>query len=260
MTIKTRSVFYYIDPVTSSNRLMNFIEPTQDNIELTANVEVGGRSIENLTNAIARAMNDAGKLEYTVDFNRTSRLVTISSNDTFNLLVDTGSNAGLSTYSLIGFNGGDRTGSSTYESDAIVGSQYIPQFFLQEYKDDTNNSEGIEAAVNESADGVIEVVTFGFRSFLEFNISFATNKVQSKGSYLDNDPNAIENLNEFLRFCIQKNELEMMKDKNNRDEFVTILLDRTRASGTGTAYELRELISRGLDEYYETGALRFRVL
>ena len=260
MTIKTKPAFYFIDAVTAQNNLLNFIEPTQDNIELTASVEVGGRSIEKLMTNITRAMNDAGKNTYTVVFDRDTRLVTISGDGDFDLLIDTGSNSGLSIFSLIGFNGADLTGLATYTGDSVIGGVYLPQFFPQSYKDNANNVEGINASVNESAEGIVEVITFGDRSFIEMNLKYITNRKQGKGGSLDNNPNAVEQANEFLQFCIKKNELEIMKDRDDRNSFFTILLERTRASSDGVSYELRELISQGLDEYYETGTLRFRVV
>ena len=258
MTIKTRSVFYYVDGITSDNNLMNFIEPNQANIELTGTLQIGTYSMSQLVIEVQRALNDAGENTYTVTFDRATRIMTIAADDDFNLLVTTGSNAGLSVWSLIGFTS-DKTGSATYDSDEAFGSAYKPQYLLQSYKDVDNNVEGIRSSVNESASGVVEVVTFGNRSFYEMNIKWITDRVVSKSSFLENNQNALTEARSFLSFCITKQNLEFMKDETNRDTFDIVLLESTRASRQGTSYELRELlIGEGLDEYYETGVLKFR--
>lgn len=257
MTIKTKSVFYYIDGITSDNLYMNFIEPNQLNIELTAELRIGTYSMSQLVTEVQRALNDAGDNVYTVVFDRDTRIVTISADDDFDLLVTTGANSGASTYSLLGYTS-NKSGSDTYDADEAFGSSYEPQYFFQDYKDVDNNVDGIRASVNESASGVIEVVTFGRRSFYEFNIKWITDKAQSKSSPFDEDLNALQNSRDFLDFAITKQNLEFMKDKSDRNTFDVVLLESTRKSRQGTSYELRELLGQGLDEYYETGILKFR--
>ena len=257
MTIKTVSLFYYVDGITSENLYMNFIEPNQLNVELTAVLQIGTYSMSQLMTEVQRGLNDAGDNVYTVVFDRDTRIVTISADDDFNLLVTTGSNAGSSTYSLLGYtvNG---TGLATYDGSEAMGAEYKPQYFLQDYKDVSNNVEGIKPSINESASGIIEVVTFGNRSFYEMNIKWITDRSLAKNSFLENNQTALEDIRSFLNFCIKKQNLEFMKDESDRATFDVVLLESTRKSKLGTSYELKELIGNGLDEYYETGMLKFR--
>ena len=255
MTIKTRSVFYYVEGITSDNLYLNFLEPNELNSELTAILQIGTYSMSQLVTEVQRALNDAGDITYTVSFDRDTRLVTISADDDFNLLVTTGSNSGASAYSLLGFTV-NKSGTDTYEGDEAFGSEYAPSYMLQSYKDADNNTDGIRASVNESASGVVEVVTFGNRAFYEMNVKWITDREIAKSSLFENNQNSLEDSRNFLDFCITKQNLEFMKDKDNRDVFNVVLLETTRKSRQGTSYELTEMSS--MDEWYETGLLKFR--
>lgn len=257
MTIQTTPVFYFIDPIDNTNFALNFVEPNISASELEAQLNPGGRTMTNLMVEVERAMNDAGQETYTVTLDRDTRLVTISGTDTFELLVATGSN-GNSVFSLLGFTGADRTGSSSYEGDTPIGTEYIPQFPLQDYIDFNDNLDNVQSSVQETASGVVEVVTFGNKQFTEFNITFITDRFKVKGNPIQNNQNAIQEARDFLTFAITKQNIEFMKDKSDRDTFDTVLLERTPQSRDGTAFLLRELISRGFEEFYETGKIRFR--
>ena len=255
MTIKTKSSFYYINGIDSSNLYMNFIEPNQLNIELTATLRLGSYSMSELALEVERTLNDTGENNYTVSFNRATRFITISADDDFNLLVTTGANSGLSVYSLIGFTV-NKSGASSYVSDLAIGTSYRPQFYLQNYVDALNNADGIQASVNESASGVVEVVTFGSRSFYEFNIKWITDRVRIADAFMENNQNALQEARDFMAFAITKQKMEFMKDRADVNSYDIVLLESTRASRFGTSYELNEMSS--LDEYYETGKLVFR--
>lgn len=253
MTIKTKSTFYFVDGITSDNNYINFIEPTQDNIELTTQLQIGTYSMTQLAQELQRGMNDVGENDYTVTFDRDTRIMSITGDATFNLLVTSGSNSSASIWGLVGFTS-DKTGLLTYDGDSAFGSEFSTNYPFQDYKDFINNVEGIRPSINESASGVIEVVTFGKRSFMECNIKWITNK----DSFIGKGAQALEDVRSFLDFCITKQNLEFMKDTSDRASFDIVLLESTRKSRDGTSYELRELLKQGLDEYYETGVLKFR--
>lgn len=258
MTIKTIPAFYYVDAISTSNYLMNFKEPNQSALELTAQFNAGSRSINDLLIEIVRGLNASGENSYSFSFDRNTRLVTLNADDDFDLLVQTGSNAGLSVFSLIGFTGADRTGSNSYVGDSPIGAEYIPQTIPQEFTAFENNKEGVLSSINESAAGVVEVVTFGFRSFMEMNIKWITNETKSKGNFIENNPNALQEARDFLTFCIQKSDIEFMIDKDNRANYKKILLESTRGDRKGNSFQLREMLNQSLDEHYETGKLKFR--
>ena len=259
MTIQTIPRFYYIDPISGDNNLLNFREPNQPPaLELTAQLLVGSRTMTDLMTETARALNDTGANTYTVTFDRSTRLVTISADDTFELLVSSGSNIGVSPFSLLGFTGADRTGASSYTGDTPIGSAYEPQFIPQSFLSFDDNIEGIQASINESAAGIIEVVTFGNRRFMEMNITYITSEPKLKANPIENRTTGLQDARDFMEFLIGKSELEFMIDRSDVNTFDKVLLDRTASSNQGTSYKLTELVNRGLNDHYETGVLRFR--
>lgn len=256
MSILTTPVFYYDFQVTINDIYINFDEGIG---ELTAIVPAKSYSFTDLATAISSAMNLVGGQSYTVTANRSNRTYTISASSNFSLLLSTGSNSGLSIASVIGFNGDDKTGANTYSSDESAGSEFTPQFPLQDYVSLDDFQEAANASVSESASGAVEVFSIGTRKFLEFNIGPTTDNVMRKsGGLFVNDANAVSKLREFMQYATTKGDIEFMPDNTNRNTFNTIILERTPTSSTGTGYKLRELYSRGLAGFFETGLLRFR--
>lgn len=251
MGITTKPQFYYIDPITKDNNNLDFDEGLG---EINASVTVGAKSPEQLALATQRALNANSDNEYTVDYDRVTRLITISSSSNFDLLAATGT-SGFSILPTLGFLT-DQTGSNSYTGTETVGNVYRPQFLLQDFVAPENNVEGVEPSVQESAQGEIEVITFGNRSFFEFNIRFINNFDRDPTSPVEVDLQGIENARTFLNFCITKSPLEIMRDRNDPDTFETILLERTRGNRSGVGFELTEI--RGLQEWFETGLLVFR--
>lgn len=254
MSLETIPLFYFVDDVDNTNLNLNFNEGSG---ELTATVDVGSFSPEQLMVRVAKAMNAAGTQTYTVSFNRTTRLVTISAAAAFDLLIGTGSNAGTSIFSLIGFTGGDVTGLTSYDSNNVMGSQFKPQFPLQSYVDPEEWQEKISPSRTRSGSGVIETVSFGTDEFYEFNIRFATNRSRDKGNPIRNSSTGVEDLIAFMKFITNSGPIEIMKDFSVPATFDTILLETTVSSRTGTGYKLRELIRQRLNGYYETRNLKF---
>lgn len=259
MTIKTKSAFYYIDEIIENNNYLNFIEPNQDNVELTAILDVGSYTPTDLATQVQSKLNQTGKVNYTVTFDRDTREFTIAGDDDFDLLVATGSNSGFSAYPVIGFQL-DQAGAQTY-TGAASGSEYLPQLELQDYKDKNDNIENIQSSINQSSSGIVEVVTFGRVRYYEFNVKYITNKV-TKGitKYIEYRDDALADIRSFMEFATRKQNLEFMPDRSDRSAFDTVLLEQTRSGRDGTSYELRELIGQGLEGYFETGRLRFRVI
>ena len=255
MTIQTKSMFYYVDPVDLTNLNLDL----DDNaVEVTAEVDVGSYAPTELMTAVQEAMNLVGIQEYTVSFDRTTRLVTISAAGNFDLLFGSGSNASTSIASLLGFPAVDQTGTNSYTGTTAIGTAYRPQFPLQDYVDFEDFQNNVGASVNESGSGKVEVVTFGLIEFAQFNIRYITNRSRPKDNILENNSSAVEEARDFLRFIITKSNLEFMKDRDTPSTFFTVLLESTRLSRDGVGYRLRELTNQNLDGYFDTGRLLFR--
>jgi hypothetical protein len=254
--IKTMSAFYYIDQVNTSNFFLNFDEGSG---ELTAEIEVGSYTPSQLAKAVQAALNNVGTLAYTVSFDRELRAFEISSTANFSLLISTGINNGNDIFPLLGFTGADLSGSGTYIGDT-AGGVYFPQFWLQDFVAAEDNQASISPVVVKSASGIVEVVKFGNENIYEFDIMFATDYEQGKGSVIETNLNGVGDLRDFMRFAVTKQSLEFMPDRDNPNDFDIVLLESTEKSSDGTGFKLKEMYSSGLVGYFSTGLVRFRLV
>lgn len=260
MSILTTPLFYYVGPVDNTNFNLDFLEPNKAGIELNANLNVASYTLEELVAEVSRALNATGQSTYTVTIDRLSRKITISADDIFNLLIATGSSGDSTVFSLIGFTGVDLTGLSSYTGD-IVGTSYEPQFPLQSFVGFKISKESISTKVNESSSGEVEVVTFGTKRTMKFNIKYITNSKGTNEAYNTCAPKDYEQeAIDFMEFITDKNKLEFMIDKADTNTFDKILLEKTPTSKDGSGYELKEMYSQNMVGFFETGTLRFRKL
>jgi len=255
MAITTRSSFIYGHTITDDNAYINFME---DGItELTAIIDVGSYTISQFVDKVAIALNEVGDSTYTVTLDRDTRKITITADANFDLLVTTGTQAGISAFSLIGFTT-DRSSALTYEGDTASGSIYYPQYNLQEYVSFEDIEEAVQSKVNESSSGEIEVVSYGTRNFSEFNIKYATD-ITGQGA-IDNNATGVSDLRAFMQYITKKRPIEFLPDKSDTNIFYSTLLESTSTSKDGTGFTLKELYSQKLANYFETGKLVFRKL
>lgn len=254
--IQTRSSFYFIESVRADNFALNFDEGAG---ELLAEIPSGDYTHTALAEAVQDALNSVGTNTYAAVFSRASRSFTISADSNFDLLIQSGSQAGSGIFGLIGFTGGvDLTGLSSYQG-APAGFEYLPQFYLQDFIDQEDLRRAASSSINKSATGEVEVVSFGVEKFFEFELKFITSIEQGKMSVVESNPTGLEDARRFLRFATSKRKIEFMKDRNNKSDFFDVLLESTSDSQNGTGYRLKELYSDGLVDYYNSGLLVFRV-
>lgn len=255
MALLTFPAFNYGHNITNDNYFINFSEGGP---ELSATIKTGSYTLGSFINAISSAMNAVGGQAYTVTLDRTTRKITISAPSSFELLINTGSQKNISAYSLIGFNGADLTGLSTYEGDSASGSQYIPQFLLQDYVDFEDEQRKAAASVNESASGRVQVSSYGTVKLMSCNITLATNITPQVA--ITESPTGYDDLRTFMEYAKEKYDLEFIPDiiNNPSSNIVNCLLEKTPEAKDGTAFKLKELYSRNLTGYFETGSLQFR--
>lgn len=257
--VTTFSKFYYGLIIDTQNQFMDFKEGAGP--ELTATLDVGEYTFNDILVEVKRALEDAGAFTYTVTGNRATRQITIASaTGTFSLLVGSGSHSGSSIYSLIGFTGSDRTSAMTYSGNGTSGSEYRPQFKLQSYIDQNDWQQAADASINKTASGRVEVVSFGVEKFFTFNIQFATDIDQGCNTVILNNPTGLEDLRNFMRYAITRSPLEFMPDKDLPNTFYKIILETTPDSSTGVGYKLHELYDKNLPGYFETGILKWRLV
>ncbi len=257
MALSTFSKFYFLDSITSDNQNMNFDEGGG---ELLGQVNIGSFTLTNILTAVKTALDVAGGQEYTVTVDRDTRKITISAGSNFSLLLSSGSQTGTSPWILLGFTQSvDLTGSASYTGSSAAGDVYITQFPPQDYVDSENNKQRIDASVNESASGVIEVISFGIRSRIEMNLMFITDKEQD-GVTLRNNPTGLSDAQVFMQFITDRFLLEFMENKDDSAAFSSVQLEKTASDSKGVGYLLKEETSKNLPGYYSTGKLVFRVV
>jgi hypothetical protein len=252
--VKTYSAFTYGHTITDSNKYIDFDEGAG---ELTATIVIGSYSLEEFKDAVAVALNAAGGQEYTVTINRTTRRLTISASSTFNLLAATGTNDTQSAYDLMGFVAD--TGSATsHEGENASGSFFEPQNILQKFVDFQDNIKTTNSTKRQTATGRVEVVSYGNVSFMECNIVPITDI--SPQLSIKNNVNAVSDFRAFMNYCITKAPIEFIQDIDTPSTFTKCLLESTRESKDGVDFKIKELFSRKLFGYYESGTLTFRGL
>lgn len=253
MSLKTFSAFIYGHDVTQNNQSIDFSEDGS-NI-LLAQVKIGSYSLSDFVNAVSVALNEAGDNDYTVTVDRATRLITIASSGNLWLYPQSGPRSSISLFPLIGFNL-DKSGLSSYIADIASGNIYEPQYKLQKYVDFDDFVEANDSSVNVSASGIVEVVSFGETRFMECNITYITD-ITGQG-VIKNNPSGVSDLRQFMLYATKKKPLEFIADIDTPSQFVPCILEKTRTSSKGTGFQLFELYSRGLANYYETGQLTFR--
>lgn len=260
--ITTKSMFYYGHEVDADNNLLDFKEGA--GAELTAQLNVGEYTLTDFVTELARALNAAGALTYTVTVNRTTRIITISATGAFTILGATGTHAGNLCLELAGFSLVDTSSDTSHAGSSASGSVWRPQWTIQEYVSFDDNVSSIDGIKRESASGQVETVTYGKRYIMEGNFKFITNVYQPPMSStnasreLENDSSGVSNARAFLAYATEIKPLEFIPDRSDASTFESCILESTPESQDGLAFKLKELYGMNLSGYYETGLLKFR--
>lgn len=279
MTLKTEAAFYYGFEVTSECNWIDFKEGEFGSV-LSVELPVGHYCSEELRSIIEIALNGAGLLNYTVTFDRFTRKITIHAGDYFELLIGSGPNTQGSILRCLGFSdyhtygdghdygeagpvyGDEDTGLFPFHrSKNGAGFSYIPQFCIQDYRDADNNCALRSPSINESTNGeCIEVISFGEDNFYDFNFKYITDLHMQPDAPIRNNKDAVKEVNAFMKWAIHRKVIEFIPDYRNPNIFYKIRLEKARGGKKGTGYSLKELYSKGMPDFYETGTLTFRRL
>jgi hypothetical protein len=139
------------------------------------------------------------------------------------------------------------------------GFSYTPQFPIQSYIGKNKNKNLVNSVVTKSASGDrVSVQTFGSERFIKGNIKYITN--QPTEGLLRSNSQAVEEVQSFMDYIIEKNPIEFMENENDPNVFDRVYLESTSEGQNGTSYELMEYVDRNLPEYFETGLLTFKVI
>jgi hypothetical protein len=256
MSIKTHSAFYFGYVVNADNQYINFKEGA--GVEKTAIVPVGTYSLTRLLQVVAAALNTASLVDWSLQVNRSTRVVTL----TASLLFGTGGNAVKSIAPLLGFNLLDYNNLTIFTGAFASGKAYYPQYLLQDYKDKTETQKLINATINKSASKqTVSVQHFGVEMFYKFNIKYITNRnVEGSPAFWVNNSSAVEEAKEFLQWITQKYIVEFMPDQADPDTYDRMYLDTSAQDNDGVGYTLIEYVDRDLPNFFESGLLTFTVI
>ena len=256
MQLNNHSQFYYGWQITSDNRFIDFNDGSGLKI---AELKVGRYTSSQLASEVTNKMNAQSLVDFTVSFNRNTRKFSISAATPFDLLGLSGPNAGVGLFGL-GFNSIDITGMTNYEADNSSGFIYNTQFFIQSYKDTSTNRKAIDGVINKSASGQLEVIKFGNERFMEAELTFVTNIIQTTGSIVRTNETGVENFIQLMEWLTEKAPVEFMIDESKPLEFQEFILESTASDSKGLDYDLIELYDRGLADYFKTGLLKFKLI
>ena len=252
--ITTLSTFYYGFIVTKDNNVINFSEGGP---EITAKLRINDYTATEYAAEIQTQMRIAGTQNYICTFNRVTRKLTISAPLNFSLLTNTGSQQAVAIWDMAGFTiATDKTGNNSYTAEKAAGFEYRPQLTLTDYLSPEDNLVKESAAVNISANGVVQVLEFGDGRRMKCIIRGATNKIGMKNKPFFENLTGLDDLRKFMRFLVTKSKFEFMPDVDDRAVFYSLLLDSNDANQRGTSFEIKNM--KGSNDYYEVGPLTFR--
>lgn len=258
MALSNHSMFYYGLRIDSTKQYLDFKEGTTT---YSAKLSYGSYTGSKICIEIKKRMEEVGNNTYLVSFDRESRKITISSDQSFDLLPQSGPTSAQSCFTEIGFNqSSDKTGLLTYTAENAALKKYNTQLWLQSYKPTSRNKKAIDPQVNKSSGGVIEVVRQGTERFMSCELNFITSIIQGQGSIVRSDSRGVENFVDFIEWCTEKYEVEFMENENDVSTYQTFILESTEQDQKGLDYELIELYDRQLPEYFRSGNLKFRLM
>lgn len=251
MALSSKSLFVYGIEITTLNRNIDF-KISGGGDELTAVLDLGFYSPQTLAQEIALQLQtiDSANI-YTVSLatnvaGGTQNRITISTNGTYlDLLFATGTNALTSAASVMGFNSSDYTGDTTYTGSSTVGTTLSPTYLGYNYLDEKSTKK-VFGAVNVSASGLKEAVTFNIQEFLY--VEFRYEAKDRLGLW--------ENLFNWL---IQQKPFDFIPEISDPTTFYSVTLEMTEFDSKGLGYQMREMLP-DFPNFYQTGRLQFRII
>jgi hypothetical protein len=255
MALETKCKFYYGVEIVTDNNSLDFDDGAG---EVSVTIPVGVYSPQELALKLTTLLNNAGTQTYTCSFNRSTRKLTISAASNFSILISSGVHSATTLYDTLGFTGGiDLSGASSYLAPDTVGYEFIPQFYLLDYIPLEHNVRSVQASINETASGNVEVIRYGTKRYMECTIELITNRKMISSDYWTYNPTGVEDALSFMGYATQKSRVEFMPDQDDVNNYFTLMLESTEADQTGIGFKLYEQLEYGTG-YYRTGKLVFR--
>lgn len=251
MALSSKSLITYGLEVTSLNQNIDF-KITSLGATLTAVVPIGFYSVTGIAFAVANALQSIDSANiYSVTVDRTilggtQNRITISTNGSFlSLLFGTGPHATTSIATLIGFNPADYTGLTTYTGNQSSGTTLTPDYIGYNFLSDQHMAR-IFGAVNISASGLKEAVTFNTQYFIEVDYKY---EPSSKLLQWKN----------FFTWAIQQRPYDYTPEISNPTTVYNVTLETTQEDPKGLGYRMNEMLP-DFPNFYQTGPLKFRII
>lgn len=214
-------------------------------------IRVGQYSYTEYAQAVQDALNSYGGQIYTVTAQRDRKLL-ISALSQFKVL-PTHIGSAIDAHPMMGFTV-DTDYSTLHESDSLAGSEYFPQYMLQDYSSLESNIEYRNKVINRSTNGTMEVISYGTDRYMECNIKLITD-LEVGDSPIVNNQNGVFDAVNFLTYCSSKGKIEFIPDLLDRNTFHTLRLHTTQYNSDGMGFKLTE--DSNFRDVYETGLLKF---
>lgn len=255
MALETKCKFYYGIEITTDNNELDFSEGSG---ELSIFIPIGVYSPQEIALKLASLLTNAGSQTYSCSFNRSTRKLTISATSNFSILIATGTHSATTLYQTLGYTGGaNLTGANSYLAPSTIGYEFVPQFYLLDYIPLEHNVRSVQASINETASGQVEVIRYGTKRFMECSMELITNKPFQGSDFWTSSTTGLDDALNFLGFATQKSKIEFMPNKDDVNTYSTLILESTESDASGIGFKLLEQLDYG-NGYYKTGKLVFR--
>lgn len=249
-TTISRIAFLYGFSVSRSVKALDFKE---GGAEIQASLRVGNYTVDTFVVEVQRALNEVGGQTYTVAYNVTTRIITVSAPGTFSLLFGTGSRTGTSCSALMGFAVADRTAALTYSGTIAVGTVYITPWPVFRFTDKTHSIVLEDSTVDTTPLGISQVASFATGSRITMEIKPITNKNLSKNGV--SNAYTIADFMAFMSFLMTKGRATMYMDPANfAGTSYKVFLEGTEQDREAKAFKLQNVAM----DIYTSGLLTFR--
>lgn len=250
MALTAKSLIVFSLEVTTLNRNINFKIAAMGS-ELTATLNLGFYSPTGLAAEVERALaSEDGTNSYTVTVTRNilgglqNRFTVATSGAFLSLLFLTGTDMNTSAATLIGFNPVDYTGSTGYTGSTTVGTGLLTTQIGYNYLDDYNQTK-VFGAVNVSASGLKESVTFNFQKFIDIQFKYEP-------------ASRLSEWRTFFLWAIQQRPFDFTPEITEPETFYQVTLEKTDYDSKGLGYRMKEMLPN-FPNFYDTGMLMFRI-
>lgn len=257
MSLRNHSKFIYGHIINDTNRYICFKEGVGP--EKIAELPVGRYTLTKFTEIVASSLNTYSALDWAVTVDRSTRIITMTSSSTASILWASGSLFVQSPAEIAGFAVADQLNATSFVGSFASGTEYAPQFPLQDYTPSTNNKKMVNGVVSKSATGdQVSIQAFGVDRFMKCNIKWITNNPTD--GLLRFNPQAVEEAVAFMDYIVEKNPIEFIENELVPETFLRMYLESSASDSNGLAYELTEYTGQDAPGFFETGRLNFKII